>query len=62
MINYREEAIYNSLLIELTKELDRLGRLDLLSSAFKMPILGKLERAQRRQPFDVELTFSKMAL
>jgi len=59
--NYKDEAYHDKLLISLTNDLDKLGRLDLLSTAFQIPKPGKLLNAQTRKPFDVELTFSKLS-
>lgn len=58
-MNYRDESAHDRLLIGLTEALDRMGRLDLLSAAFRIPALGKLELACRRKLFDVELTLSE---
>ncbi len=63
MINYRSERDHDVLLIKLVRDLDRRGRLDLLENAFSIDeSLGKLERAQHRQPFDVELTFENLSI
>lgn len=61
-MNYRNEQIHDRLLISLTQDINRLNRLDLIGSAFGIGRLGKLEQAQRRQPFDVELTFSNVSV
>jgi hypothetical protein len=53
-MNYRDEREHDLLLIDLAKELDRLGRIDILERAFDVRDLGSLERAQRRKPFDVD--------
>ncbi len=60
-MNYRDEKVHDRLLIELTKELDRLKKLDIFSSSFGLPNPGELERAQRRKSYDVELTFSNFS-
>ncbi len=57
-MNYRDEMQHDLLLMGLTEELDRVGRLDLMSETLGIPFPGGLERAQRRKPFDVELTFT----
>jgi hypothetical protein len=58
----RDEKEHDLLLIELVRELDRLGRIDILERAFGVARLGPLERAQRRKLFDVELTFDAASL
>ena len=63
MIDYRHERDHDALLIRLVQDLDGHGRLDLLRNAFSIDeSLGKLERAQHRQPFDVELTFENLSI
>lgn len=57
MMNYRAEIEHDRLLICLLKELDSQNRLDIVQNAFQTANLGRLQRAQRRKLFDVELTF-----
>ncbi|HTU18696.1 MAG TPA: hypothetical protein VMG10_11595 [Gemmataceae bacterium] len=57
MMNYRNERDHDDRLIELSRELDRLHRIDILEGAFGVSGLGKLQHAQRRKLFDVELRF-----
>lgn len=61
-MNYRDEQTHDWLLIGLAKDLNRINRVDLLSTAFGIGDLGHLERAKRRKPFDVELTFSNISI
>ena len=61
-MNYRNEQAHDWLLIGLVKELNSIGRIDIVSDTFGTGNLGHLERAQRRQPFDVELTFSNLSI
>jgi len=42
--------------------MNSIGQIDIVSNAFGTSDLGQLEHAQRRQPFDVELTFSNLSL
>ena len=64
MVNYKDERYHDDLLIQLTKDLDELNRLDILSNVFYLGKLGKLKhsRAKRRKDFDVELTFSNLSM
>ena len=62
-MNYRVEREHDYLLIELAKALKKAGRLDLLKNGLRIERdAGALERAQRRQPFDVELTFENLSV
>ena len=62
-MNYTREIDHDWLLIELARALDTAGSLELLAKAFDIEDdLGVIERAQRRQPFDVELTFTRMSV
>ncbi len=61
-MNYRDEQTHDWLLIGLIEELNSIGQLNILSKAFGVDNLTQLERAQRRQPFDIELTFSNLSL
>jgi len=60
-MNFRDERQHDRFLIELVNELDRLGKLSLLGEAFGVPFPEGLERAERRQLFDVELTFANFS-
>lgn len=57
-MNYRDEQTHDWLLIWLVQELNSIGQLGIVSSIFGTGKLVQLDRAQRRQPFDVELTFA----
>lgn len=62
-MNYRKEIEHDWLLISLVKELDAQNRLDILNGPFSIQgKLGRLERAQRRQLFDVELKFDNLSI
>jgi hypothetical protein len=60
-MNFRDERQHDRFLIELVNELNRLGKLSLLGEAFGVPFPEGLERAERRQLFDVELTFANFS-
>ena len=57
-MNYRDEMQHDLLLIALVSELSRINSIQIISDVFQIPTPGILENAQRRKPFDVELTFS----
>ena len=62
-MNYRNEKEHDWLLIDLVEQLEKKGRLDIVAKAFD--IEDRLERpvhAQRRRPFDVELTFPNLSI
>ena len=62
-MNYRNEREHDYLLINLVEDLAARGQLDILGAALKIDSgLGNLERAQRRRPFDVELTFTNLSV
>ena len=62
-MNYRNEIEHDYLLIELAEDLASQRRLDILGGALEIDGgLGNLERARRRMPFDVELTFSNLSV
>lgn len=62
-MNYRNEIEHDYLLIKLAQDLAAQGRLDILGEALGIDGgLGNLERARRRMPFDVELTFSNLSI
>lgn len=63
-MNYRNEGEHCAILIDLVRELDRLGRLDLVQRhlAPGVPALGGLVVARQRRDFDVELTFKDVSL
>lgn len=62
-MNYRNEREHDYLLIQLAKDLAAQNRLDILGRALRIDGgLGDLKRAQRRRPFDVELTFSNLSV
>ena len=62
-MNYRVEREHDYLLIEMANALQEVGRSDLLRNGLRIEAeLGALERAQRRQPFDVELTFENLSV
>ena len=63
MTNYRDEKYHDRQLICLVKQLSERDQLRILEGAFSIEdSLGELERAQRRRPFDVELTFSNLSI
>jgi hypothetical protein len=63
VINFRNEAEHDRLLIDLARELSHSGRVDILEAAFGVSGLGPLQRTKhQRRPFDVELTFSGASL
>ena len=57
-MNYKNEREHDSLLICLLEDLNAVDQLSIVSHAFGIEPLGTLKRAERRRPFDVELTFS----
>ena len=62
-MHYRWEIEHEYLLIDLVTELDNKGRLDIVATAFGIEEpLERLVRAQRRRPFDVELTFPNLSI
>lgn len=62
-MNYRNEVEHDYLLIELAEDLAAQRRLDILGGALEIDGgLGNLERARRRMPFDVELTFTNLSV
>ena len=62
-MNFRKEITHDRLLIDLVSKLDSQKRLDILETGLKIDErLGSLERACRRKPFDVELTFSNLSI
>lgn len=62
-MNYRIEREHDERLIELVEGLENGGHSGLLADAFQIPRqLGALQNAQRRQPFDVELTFEHLSI
>ena len=62
-MKYRREIEHDYLLIDLVTELDNKGRLDIVAKAFEIEDrLEPLVRAQRRLPFDVELTFRNLSI
>ena len=63
MINYRNERYHDDQLIDLVNQLHQTDQLHLLRRAFLIEVpLGRLCLATRRQPFDVELSFSNMSV
>ena len=61
-MNYKDEQTHDWLLIRLVEDLDAIGQLGVVENALGTPSLGNLEHAQRRQPFDVELTFENLSI
>ncbi|WP_045217388.1 hypothetical protein [Desulfonatronovibrio magnus] len=61
-MNYKNEQTHDWLLVWLVEDLDGIGKLDVVESAFGTPPLGNLEHAQRRKPFDIELTFENLSV
>ena len=62
-MNYNDEKEHDRQLIALVEGLDSANRLDILKEAFRVEgKLGKLENAQHRKLFDVELRFSNLSL
>ncbi|MBW1616943.1 MAG: hypothetical protein JRJ49_10535 [Deltaproteobacteria bacterium] len=61
-INYKRERTHDELLIKLARKLNEVKRLDIIENAFELEGLGDLKTAKRRQPFDVELTFSNKSV
>lgn len=61
-MNYKDEKTHDWLLIWLVEDLDTIGQLGVVENALGIPPLGRLEHAQRRQPFDVELTFENLSI
>jgi|GEM_PF-2298452 hypothetical protein len=63
MENFRNEQEHDWLLVGLVRDLDQTGRLDILSRhLLNGKTIGKLENAQRRRLFDVELTFENLSV
>lgn len=62
-MNYRNEREHDYLLIKLVEDLAAQGQLDILGAKLGIDgVLGNLERAQPRTPFDVELTFFNLSI
>ena len=61
-MDYRNERIHDYQLVDIVNELNNEGMLNLFSNSFDLPDLGELINAQRRQPFDVELSFENLSV
>jgi hypothetical protein len=61
-MNFRNEREHDEGLIELIRNLDQKERLDVLETSLGLPTLGRLNNAQRRRAFDVELEFRQRRL
>ena len=61
-VDYKSEKTHDNLLIELVQDLASARCLDIFARAFETEELGRLERAQRRLLFDVELTFQNKTI
>lgn len=57
-MNYNHEIEHDKQLISLVQTLAATNQLHIVQEAFGIDHLGTLTHAQRRQPFDVQLTFS----
>ncbi|MEM3421960.1 MAG: hypothetical protein QXI12_11365 [Candidatus Methanomethyliaceae archaeon] len=61
-MNFRYGKDHDRLLISLVSELDKFGRIDILEKHLLGGIrVGRLQRAQSRRQFDVELTFDSLS-
>ena len=62
-MKYKNEKDHDKCLISLVKDLDREGQLDIVRQEFQIENnLEQLTHAQRRNVFDVELTFSNVSV
>ena len=61
-MDYRIEKAHDEQLIEIVKRLNEVGNLSIFSTSFSLPDLGNLIRAQRRRPFDIELSFENLSV
>ena len=61
-MDYRIEKAHDIQLIEIIERLNEVGSLSIFSTSFSLPDLGNLTRAQRRKPFDIELSFENLSV
>ena len=61
-MDYRIEKTHDEQLIEIVERLNEVGKLPIFSRYFSLPELGSLSNAQRRRPFDVELSFENLSV
>lgn len=59
---YQIEKFHDQQLIDIVNELNNEGKLEIFSDSFDLPNLGELVCAQRRRPFDVELSFENLSV